>query len=125
MESFYKDRTLPIQYIGKAQADLYKIRGDVYKFMVMESERATAKTDIAIGIAYVEVQMKLYTDTFLVQAEKDEIAKFTPAWTAYKTAIANIITNIETGNNHLSIKVFWQVAKLQTPVMPPLIRWKA
>ncbi len=87
MTSMYKDRLLPIEQLGKANSSLYKVRGDLYKFIAIPNERDKASKELDQAISEVEKQLKLYEDSYLNQEEKENLAKFKAAWGKYQEAL--------------------------------------
>src|SRR5579859_2234528 len=98
MTSMYDDRTLPIEQLGLSSTSLYQLRGDVYKFLLIPEARATVEPAITSDIAAVDKQMALYRATHLVQAEKDGLAQWDPAWAAYQADVATILKQAKAGD---------------------------
>lgn len=96
--SLYHDQTLPIEQLGKAAASLYKIRGDAYMFILIAEKRDYLENAIARDISLVNEQMNLYRVTDLVQEEKDELAKFDSAWSAYQQDVKDVLNSAKSGN---------------------------
>ncbi|MBI5713592.1 MAG: MCP four helix bundle domain-containing protein, partial [Chloroflexi bacterium] len=47
MTTLYLDRLVPVEDMGQVDASLYRMRGDVYKFMLIPKQRDAAKQAIA------------------------------------------------------------------------------
>jgi methyl-accepting chemotaxis protein len=75
----------------------------VYKFILIPDDRAKSEQDINTQIAIVEKNIKDYRDSFLLQSEKDGLAKFDPAWAAYKKEVADILVKTRAGNDKEAI----------------------
>ncbi|MFN8458015.1 MAG: MCP four helix bundle domain-containing protein [Anaerolineae bacterium] len=104
MTTLYFDRTLPIEYLGEADAGLYQIRGDVYKFILIPEQRNQAKEDITASIEKINQGMDKYRATNLVQEEKDELTRFDATWTDYQQAVAEILKNVQAGDEEHAIQ---------------------
>jgi methyl-accepting chemotaxis protein len=102
-DELYNDRLVPIHQLGVAEAASQTIRGDMYKLMVIPEERAQLEKNIAASIEVVNKEIKDYRATFLVQEEKDGLAKFDPAWAALQKALADNLANIKSGNEKAAI----------------------
>jgi methyl-accepting chemotaxis protein len=84
MKSLYDDRTVCLEQLGIVNENLLLTRGDVWKVIQFPGTVDAVKDGISKQFAAADKEWKDYTSTFCVQAEKDQIAKFDPAWAAYK-----------------------------------------
>ncbi|MBI5034480.1 MAG: MCP four helix bundle domain-containing protein, partial [Chloroflexi bacterium] len=103
-DTLYNDRLLPIEQLGAAMENSAMIRGDLYKFILIPEQRAAVEQSIPKEIEQINNQMKLYRATYLLQAEKDGLAKFDPAWAAYQAAVADAIKQVKAGNERAAIQ---------------------
>ena len=103
MRTMYLDRTVPIGDIGAAAAQLYRIRGEVYKFILIPQDRAASERAVNEAIAEVNQRVEKYRATFLVQEEKDELAIFDAAWTAYQKAVADVLAAVKAGDEESAL----------------------
>ena len=99
----YKDRLLPISQLGTVDLELYRIRGDVYKFLLLPTERSKTEAEMTTAIAEVKKQMDLYRATFLLKEEKEELAKFDAAWAEYQKQVADILAKTKAGKDQEAI----------------------
>ena len=99
MHSMYHDRTTPIEDLGKAQAELYKTRGDVYEYFVFPNERDEIAQNIKLDIQEVDRLMDKYRATHLTQEEIDGLNRFDAAWEAYQTAVTDVVARVRAGND--------------------------
>lgn len=97
MRSMYFDRTLPIQQIGFADAALFKLRGDVYKYYLAREGREAIRKDIEADKAVIKENFDKYRATFLVDEEKAALAEFDQVYAAYLTAVEKALTDIDNG----------------------------
>ncbi|MFH0966084.1 MAG: methyl-accepting chemotaxis protein [Methanobacteriota archaeon] len=84
MGTMYTDRLIPIQDIGAADAKLFEIRGDFYKYLLIPEEHGnlTSKFDVDIGI--VNAKMDKYRATILLDSEKTALSQFDDSWKKYQ-----------------------------------------
>ncbi len=98
MTSMYKDRTVPINDLGEVDAGLMQIRGDVYKLLLIPSEVAKSKEEIASIQKDIKERIEKYKATFLLESEKTELKVFEPALEEYFAAVDEIIAWNDVGN---------------------------
>jgi methyl-accepting chemotaxis protein len=87
MTQLYYDRTLPIQQVGTANAAFYKMRGDVYKYLLIVEERENVQSDIIADQEIINKQIDLYRNTYLVDEEIAALAEFDRTYAAYLLAV--------------------------------------
>ncbi|MBA4383524.1 MAG: hypothetical protein C0410_02190 [Anaerolinea sp.] len=98
LESMYKDRLIPVEDLGQIEANLYQIRGDVYKMLLIPSEAEKINTEIDTLSIDIDTRVKDYKATFLLDTEVAELAVFEPAWAEYQAAVAEILAWNDAGN---------------------------
>lgn len=103
MTELYYDRTLPIQQVGKANAAFYKMRGDVYKYLLIVEEREKVQSDIIADQEIINEQIDLYRNTYLVDEEIAALAEFDRTYAAYLLAVEDIISFTENGQMELAL----------------------
>jgi len=102
--TLYNDRMVCVEQLGNAQSAMLRLRGDTYKYFLLPEQRDELKRNIAADIVTVNNNIKDYKATYLVQAEKDEIPKFDSAWAGYQQAVADIIKQINAGNEKTALQ---------------------
>lgn len=113
--AMYVDQLMPIRQLGQADAAFYKVRGEVYKFIVLPDERVQIETELNAQIAVVDKNMREYSTSETMKDEIDEIAKFNVSWAEYKKEAANILAKVKAGNDKEVITLLSQGGTL-TPV---------
>lgn len=98
IDQIYNDRTLPIEWVGNANSALYKLRGDVYKYLLIPEERAATRQAIMDDQQIIRENMDKYRQTFLVAEEEKALQEFDAAFERYIAAVNEAIKNIDTGN---------------------------
>ena len=91
IHSMYFDRLVPIEQLGNVSTDLYTIRGDVYKLLLIPEEKEKSLASIPKLIKNIDDNIAAYETTVLVDEEVAELAVFKPAWEEYQAAIAEIL----------------------------------
>jgi methyl-accepting chemotaxis protein len=103
MTTMFIDRTIPIEQLGQVSADLYTIRGDVYKVLLLPAEAAISEAAILEHEKNVDENIKAYKATYLLDSEKAELVVFDPAWEEYRAAVAEILALNKAGKQEQSI----------------------
>ncbi len=98
MTTLYNDRTLPIKQLSAANTEFYRLRGNIYKALLLSEDYATLEQSVNASIRSIEEQMGFYRATYLVQEEVDGLAQFDAAWPTYKQIVANILAQLKAGN---------------------------
>ena len=91
MTSMYVDRLLPIEQISGIKADLYTIRGDVYKALLIPAEKAKSEASIPTLEQGINDKLKAYKSSLLLDSETAELKVFEPAWAEYQAAVSEIL----------------------------------
>ncbi|MEW6505620.1 MAG: methyl-accepting chemotaxis protein [Chloroflexota bacterium] len=94
----YNDRTLPIVWVGEAEYRLYKLRGDLYKYLLIPEERTATRQAIVEDQQVIQEYMDKYRNTYLVAEEEQALAEFDRAYAEYIAAVNQAISNVESGN---------------------------
>ena len=102
-DTMYLDQLQPIDQLGKADTELYRIRGDVYKYMLIPDTRDADAAEITTSTAEVDKQLNLYRNGNLAQDERDELARLDPAWASYQQEVAKILAEVKAGNQDSAI----------------------
>jgi methyl-accepting chemotaxis protein len=101
--SMYGDRLVPVEQLGYIVKDIYTIRGDLFKIIVIPTEAATNKQDITAMEKDIDTNLAAYQATSLMDSEKAELAVFVPTWAEYKAAITEGLANIDANNQAATI----------------------
>ena len=98
MTLMYFDRTIPIQQLGSVKSDLYTIRGDVFKGLLVPAEMVKSEASIPALETNIDKNINTYKSTQLSDAEAAEIPVFDAAWKEYKAAVADVLAMNKAGN---------------------------
>ena len=76
LSSMYLDQTIPIRDVGSANTYLFKMRGDVYKYVFIPETREETKTGIADNEQQINDLMDAYRSGQLGERRKAALAEF-------------------------------------------------
>jgi methyl-accepting chemotaxis protein len=91
MTTMYFDRLVPVNQLGNIETDLYTIRGDVYKALLIPEEKVASEASIPKLVAGIDENLKAYKSSLLTDAEITELDVFEPAWAEYQAAVEEIL----------------------------------
>jgi methyl-accepting chemotaxis protein len=98
INEIYNDRTQPIEWVGHANAALFKLRGDLYKYLLIPEERANTRQAILDNQQIIQENIDRYRKTKLVAEEQQALEEFDAAYAKYIAAVNEAIMNVDTGN---------------------------
>lgn len=98
LEETYSNRTLPIEWVGQAESDLYKMSGDLFKYLLIPEERANIRQAIMDDQQIIQENMDRYRKTKLVAEEQQALEEFDAAYENYIAAVNEAIKNVDTDN---------------------------
>ena len=94
-----------IEQISQAQTNVYKMRGDVFKAILIPQLRTSIEADTRSCIEHIDQAITNYRGGKLLSKEQDELAKFDPAWTAYQKAILDSLDKLKQGDEKGAIAI--------------------
>lgn len=97
LDEMYQDRTLPIEWVGQANSALYKLRGDLYKYLLIPEERTATRQAIMASFTVIEENMNKYRNTYLVEEEVAALKKFDDSYGIYKDAVQRSLLLVDSG----------------------------
>ena len=95
----YDSRLIPITSLTQADASFYKLRGDVYKFVLLPSERIGIEAEISALVGEVDAHLKEFGAQSLSSDEKTELTKFEQSWAIYQKAFVAVMGLARAGND--------------------------
>lgn len=98
LAAMYNYHLIPTRLLGGVDVDIYTIRGDVYKTLLIKSEAAASTTEISTKIKAIDDAIASFKALPLDNTEIAELAVFEPAWEEYKAAVKEILNWNEQGN---------------------------
>src|SRR6185295_10550903 len=94
----YKNEVVHSDHLKSAYTKLYVLRGDVYKFILLEKERGTIEQTIAADMAELDKNVDVFRNAEIVETEKKVLAQFDSAWTQYRQEVARVMDNVKAGD---------------------------
>ncbi len=98
MTTLYNDQTLPIQQLGKTDSYLYKLRGDLYKYISIPDDRAKTGKSIDQDFTMIEEQLNLYRASNMIADERVELVNFDLAWPIYRRDVRALMELANSGH---------------------------
>jgi methyl-accepting chemotaxis protein len=98
MTTLYEDRTLPIEQLGQVDAMLFKMRGDVYKYILLADERTASAEALAEDVALIDAELELYRATQMVAEETAALKVLDTAWAQYQLTVDDVIAGVNSGD---------------------------
>ncbi len=97
-ENSYQNHTLPIEWVGAADSALYKLRGDLYKYLLIPEERAATLQGIRQAQQVIEENIEKYRPTVFTAEGKAALAEFDQAYAEYIAAVNAFIREVDSGD---------------------------
>ncbi len=101
----YNEHLIPIKNLQKAESELNKIRGDVYKYIFLPDERQENAQAMIEETANINAILDEYRQMNLNDQEKTELAKFDESWQSYQKILTDIQTNADAGNDEAVLAI--------------------
>jgi methyl-accepting chemotaxis protein len=101
--AMYQDELLPVHDIGVIQESLYRMRGDVYKYILFSNERAATLESINGDVQAINDAETSYRNSSLTEEQRAELERFTTAWAEYQAAVKNIISLEDQGKHQSAL----------------------
>ncbi len=100
MENMYFNHLLPAEELGIVQAEVYRTRGDSYRYLLVADERLDTYSEMQQSDALINEAMAKYKATDLVQSEVDSVAGFDAAYQEYINQVHGFIQLVDAGNEN-------------------------
>lgn len=88
MTALYKDNTVIIGHLGYAESALFRLRGDVFKYILVPEDRAQMVIDTSNDIATVNSRMQIVRSSQLSAKQRTTLEQFDKYWALYQQEIA-------------------------------------
>ncbi len=103
MTSLYHDQTIPIRDVGAANAALWKLRGDLYKFVFIPEAREATRVSIDEDVQTITDLMNVYRAGQLGEKRKAALAEFDKTFPAYHAAVDEVMANVDNGEMDMAV----------------------
>ena len=106
MTTMYFDRLIPIKQLGAADAEIFDIRGDTFKYGLVKgtAEGASLLAGLDTKAEEVNKNMKAYRGSYLLDSEKAGLVDFDAEWATYQKEYKIAMENYKSGNDAAALK---------------------
>jgi len=99
LNNVFDDELQPIVLAGQMDAAFYRLRGDVFQYLLSSAEdRNRLEQVIAADKAAIEQGSERYLTVDLAPDERAALTRFSKAWAAYQQEIASVMAQVRAGN---------------------------
>jgi methyl-accepting chemotaxis protein len=99
MTTLYANHTVTIEHIGAADSTLFKLRGDIFKYIIISDGRAQIEVDINTDIATINTEMQVVRSSPLSAEQRTTLAEFDKNWASYQDEIKKTLAEVKTANS--------------------------
>ncbi|MHB0878541.1 MAG: methyl-accepting chemotaxis protein [Anaerolineae bacterium] len=103
LADMYVNRVEPIEALGVANANMYRIRGEVYKYIMLPEDRATTTQSIAAAEQTMEESILAYAGGELGTEEQQLVGQLQTAFTQYTSLIAKNLEFVDAGETETTL----------------------
>lgn len=103
MTVLYQDNTVVIGHLGAANSALFKLRGDVFKYILMPEERAQLEIDINNDIGTVNSEMQNVRLSKLSAKQRIMLDQFDTNWVVYQRGMTQTMADAKANRTTESI----------------------
>jgi methyl-accepting chemotaxis protein len=96
--NLYLNNMLPLSAIKTADKDMYLIRGNVYKAILVPAEREASLVGAEDAMADLDKQLANYKAAELSDSEKSDLAKLEAGWKIYKEEVTKTNALVRQGD---------------------------
>ena len=93
MTVLYQDNTVVIEHLGAADSALFRLRGDVFKYILIPEDRAQLDLDINNDIATVNTEMQIVRSSRISAKQRTTLDQFDKNWAVYQRGMAQSMTD--------------------------------
>lgn len=99
MTEMYQDRLLPVGDLGAVQAELMRLRGDIFKYQILPEERANTLTAIQSAKDEITKRIDAYQATNLLPEEVAGITDFETTYAEYLKQADSFMKFVDAGQD--------------------------
>ncbi len=114
-EILYTQQLLPMQQVETTDRQLYKMRGDLWKFVAMPEERPALATDITTDITRANEAIAAYRPSAVSPEDKAALASLDTAWPAYQAAVNDILAALSRGHKEEAERLLAKGGPMNAP----------
>jgi methyl-accepting chemotaxis protein len=114
-QAMYTQQVLPLQQVEVADRQLYRMRGDLWKYVAAPAERAALAADIATDMVTASRAIAAYRPAAVTAEEKAALATLDRAWPAYQAAINQVLAAISGGHKEEAQRLLAKGGPMNAP----------
>lgn len=97
LTQMYYDQLLPTDSLETLDGDVWLLRGDVYRYMVIDNDRVKTKQEITDVSTTIDNSIKKYEAQVASDEEKEVYKSIVSNWGNFQTAVNNAMKNVDEG----------------------------
>ena len=101
----YYNNTLPAEYAGVANADLNRVRADVYFLLIYPDKMRETEDEINSLISDIDDQISNLEASSLSDSDISQVEEIKSAWTVYKSDLEEMVALIKSGNSQKAVEM--------------------
>jgi methyl-accepting chemotaxis protein len=105
LEEMYQSNLLPISVLGETKAQLYKLSGDIYKFIAIPGNRGAIQKDIDADFAAVDKTLKQLEKFSYTAEQQTELDNLKSTWQSYRAEAAKAPQVAASGREEEAVKM--------------------
>jgi methyl-accepting chemotaxis protein len=98
LNAMYNENLLPITEVGKINTAFANMRGDLYRYLVIEEERSATLQTIDGRVTEIMNAMEEYRRKDLTPEEQTLLQEFDDSWQAFDQAMDKYYANVDAGH---------------------------
>jgi methyl-accepting chemotaxis protein len=95
LNSMYSERLVPVKSLESMNTTVMTLRGDLYKYMLIEDKRADTKKTVTAELDDIAAQIKATSTNGMSDVDAAKIDKFNTAWPEFVDAANEYMTLID------------------------------
>jgi methyl-accepting chemotaxis protein len=99
----YDNQLLPTSDMGNIQANIYRVRGDLYKYILIPTEREDTKSDMDTALNEITTSYSAYTASLSADADMTYVQAFNADWEEYQAAVQEVMDMADKDDNASAI----------------------
>jgi methyl-accepting chemotaxis protein len=105
LEEMYQSDLLPISVLGETKAQLYKLRGDIYKFITIPKNRSSIQKEIDADYAAVDKTLKQLEEFSYSDEQQAELESLKATWQSYSAEAARVSKVAASGSEQKAVEM--------------------
>lgn len=112
IQTIYFDGVVPLNQIKTVNVDLANTRGDIYRYLVVPTERAQLKAAIAEKMNDIASTIEDFSSTNLSHEEEVELSAYREKMSAFQSALDEYFRLVDSGNDQAALASLGSGGKL-------------